>query len=140
MVDELNTEKAFDPNDSLKMLQGATDKMLEAARVQAVYGEPVRNGDTVLIPSAEVLSVLGIGFGAGSGKDDKGQPAGGAGGGGGGRVLSRPVAAIVVMPNRVRVEPIMDLTKIWMAGLTAAGFVFAMLARMSSRRAPRNEE
>ncbi len=59
---------------------------------------------------------------------------GGVGGGGGGRTLSRPVASIVVDPNGVRVEPIVDVTKLWLAALTAAGFCFAMLARMQRRK------
>ncbi|MGE5261846.1 MAG: spore germination protein GerW family protein [Acidobacteriota bacterium] len=137
MADETNVDKLFDPTDSINLLQNNLDKLLETARVQAAYGEPIRNGDTVIIPTAEVLGLMGLGIGAGGSRDDKQQIGGGVGGGGGGRTLSRPVAAIVLTPNRVRVEPIVDVTKVWMAGLTAAGFMFAMLARMSRRRAPR---
>ena len=137
MADETNVDKLLDPTDSINLLRNTLDKLLETARVQAVYGEPVRNGDTVVIPTAEVLGLMGFGIGTGGSRDDKQQASGGIGGGGGGRTLSRPVAAIVLTPNRVRVEPIVDVTKVWMAGLTAAGFMFAMLARMSRRRVPR---
>ena len=137
MADESNVDKMLDPTDSIKLFHNTLDKFLDTARVEAAYGEPVRNGDTVIIPTAEILGLIGFGLGTGGSKDSQQQASGGMGGGGGGRTLSRPVAAIVVTPNRVRVEPIIDVTKVWMAGLTAAGFMFAMLARMSRRRAPR---
>jgi uncharacterized spore protein YtfJ len=58
---------------------------------------------------------------------------GGGGGGGGGRVFSRPVAVVVASPEGVRVEPVLDVTKIALAALTAGGFMLATLARMSRR-------
>jgi len=84
-----------------------------------------------------VLTGFAIGFGMGGGKDQGANVGGGGGGGGGGRAFARPVAAIVVTPNGVRVKPIVDVTKIALAALTAFGFMFAMVARMSRRRAPR---
>jgi hypothetical protein len=45
--------------------------------------------------------------------------------------------AVVSSPNGVRVEALIDIAKMWLAGLTTAGFVFAMIARMSSKRARR---
>jgi uncharacterized spore protein YtfJ len=67
-------------------------------------------------------------------KDEQGTPTqnsgGGGGGGGGGRVLSRPVAIIIASPDNVRVEPVVDVTKISLAALTAGGFILGMLLRM----------
>ncbi|MBI4785515.1 MAG: hypothetical protein HY782_00490 [Chloroflexi bacterium] len=140
MADEANTDKLFDPTESLGTVEKTLDKFLDAAKVQAVYGEPIKNGDIVIIPSAEILGVLGFGLGAGGGRDDKQNIGSGGGGGGGGRVFSRPVAAIVVTPNEVRIEPIVDVTKIALAGLTAGGFMLAMIARMSKRRRQRIEQ
>ena len=54
---------------------------------------------------------------------------GGGGGGGGGKTLSRPVAVVIASPEGVRVEPVYDITKIYMAAITAAGFMLAMLVR-----------
>jgi hypothetical protein len=82
-----------------------------------VYGEPVQQGDTTVIPTAEVLGTLGFGVGEGAGDGGKGGY--GAGGGGGGRSFSRPVAVIVIGPGGVEVKPVMDLTKIALAGITA---------------------
>jgi hypothetical protein len=46
------------------------------------------------------------------------------------------VAVIVSSPEGVRVEPVIDLTKIAMAALTAGGFVFGMMFRMLNARRP----
>jgi uncharacterized spore protein YtfJ len=57
----------------------------------------------------------------------------GSGGGGGGRILSRPVAVVIASPEGIRVEPVLDITKIALAGLTAMGFMVGMMFRMSRR-------
>jgi len=48
-------------------LQKTTNRFLEAARVEAVYGKPVIHEDSLIIPTAEVLSIAGFGMGGGSG-------------------------------------------------------------------------
>lgn len=110
------------------------EAMLAAADVTRVYGEPVRHGDAILIPAAEVLAAAGFGLGSGSGvrPDRDGVPTrgGGGGGGGGGRTFARAVAVVVATPEGVEVKPVIDFTKIAMAALTAAGFVFAAWRRM----------
>ncbi len=57
---------------------------------------------------------------------------GGSGGGGGGSVYSRPVAVIISSPEGVRVEPVFDLTKIALAGMTTGVLMFGMVARLWS--------
>ncbi len=133
---ETQANNPFDPSPSFQMMQTSLEKLVDAAKVTAVYAEPITRGDTVVIPSAEVLTGFAFGFGMGGGKDQVANTGGGGGGGGGGRSLARPVAAIVITPDAVRVEPIVDVTKIALAALTAVGFMFAMTARMSRRRAP----
>jgi uncharacterized spore protein YtfJ len=132
---EVNTPEAA----GLEKFQETIGEFLAAADVRVVYGEPIQHDDTTIIPTAEVLSALGFGVASGSGADTKEHPdkpavAGGGGGGGGGRVLSRPVAVVVVSPEGVRVEPVVDVTKIALAALTAFGFMVGMMFRMSSRR------
>ena len=122
----------------LDRVQQSMDKFLSSAHVDAVYGAPITHDETIIIPTAEVLSFAGFGVGGGSGNgpanpDDpeEAAPEGeGFGGGGGGRVLSRPVAVIIAAPEGVRVEPVVDVTKIGLAALTAAGFMFGMWMRM----------
>ncbi len=63
--------------------------------------------------------------------EDAGAEAGmGAGGGGGGGASGRPVAVISVSEKGVRVEPVVDVTKIAIAFFTAFGSMAFMLAKM----------
>ena len=113
------------------------DGLHAVASVEAVYGAPIKQRDTIIIPTAEVVAVSGFGGGQGFGGPENGaNAAGGAGGGGGGggSAHARPVAVIIVSPEGVRVEPVFDLTKIALAGVTLAAFAVGMLARMSKMR------
>ena len=144
-MDEISNPKSLptepvDVNATVNTIQTTMDKFLSAANVEAVYGPPIQEGEHTVIPAAEVLSIAGFGLGSGSGPqgpDEDERPGGGAGGGGGGQVLSRPVAAIIISPAGVRVEPIVDVTKIALAGLTTLGFMAAMLSRMRSTKPPK---
>jgi uncharacterized spore protein YtfJ len=126
-----------DPSPSLNTVQTTFDKFFKPASVEAVYGSPISQGENVVIPAAEVLSVVGFGIGQGGGQGstttENAGSGGGGGGGGGGRVLARPVAAIVMSPSGVRVEPIVDVTKIVLAVFTTLGFMTAMFTRMNKR-------
>jgi uncharacterized spore protein YtfJ len=117
-------------------IRGTLTEFMDTASVDRVYGQPVSEGDITIIPTAEVVVGLGfgLGFGGGRGPADRGDPQGrkpgeqaGSCGGGGGRTLSRPVAVVVVSPDGVRVEPVVDVTKIAIASITAAGFMMATL-------------
>jgi uncharacterized spore protein YtfJ len=126
-----------DTSPALNTVQTTLDKFLTAANVEAVYGPPVSQDENMVIPAAEVLSVLGFGIGLGGGQgsseaETRGS-GGGGGGGGGGRVLARPVAAIILSPRGVRVEPIVDVTKIALAVFTTVGFMVTMFTRMNKR-------
>jgi uncharacterized spore protein YtfJ len=137
MTDEIVSNQPAE--EGSVVFQDTMEEFLATADVSVVYGEPIQHEDTIIIPTAEVLAGLGFGFGSGSGNSPEGsdqKPAEGSGfgGGGGGRILSRPVAVVVASPEGVRVEPVIDLTKIALAGLTALGFMVGMMFRMSSRR------
>lgn len=125
--------------DAMDVIDLTMERFLDTASVDLVYGDPVEHGDTMIIPTAEIL--VGLGFGAGyggggSGKqedEEGGEGYGeGGGGGGGGRTFSRPVAIVVSSPEGVRIEPVVDVTKIALGALTAAGFMTGMLMRMIS--------
>ncbi len=141
MTDEVDFDYNKDQNKEIDPVQETINDtlahFLATANVDTVYGQPIRKGDTIIIPTAEVLSGLGFGTSQGdiSRKESKGSKW--SGGGGGGRTFSRPVAVIVVSPEGVRVTPIFDTTKIILAGLTALGFMFSTLLRMRSGRSRR---
>jgi uncharacterized spore protein YtfJ len=122
------------PAQAIDAVQNTLTQFLDTANVNRVYGAPIRRGDVTIIPAAEVLVGLGFGAGAGSGTspeqegDGTGVSGGsGGGGGGGGRTLSRPVAVVIISPDGVRVEPVVDTTKVALAAITAGGFMLATL-------------
>jgi uncharacterized spore protein YtfJ len=123
--------------DAMDVIDLTMERFMDTASVDLVYGEPVEHGDTMIIPTAEILVGLGFGAGYGGGSSGKQEEEGegygeGGGGGGGGRTFSRPVAIVVSSPEGVRVEPVVDITKIALGFLTAAGFMTGMILRMLS--------
>ena len=126
------------PAPTMDAIRGTLSEFMDTACVDRVYGQPVSEGGITIIPTAEVLVGLGfgLGFGGGRGPTDRGDPqdrkpgehpGSGGGGGGCGRTLSRPVAVVVVSPDGIQVEPVVDVTKIAIASITAAGFMMATL-------------
>ena len=84
---------------------------------------------------------MGFGGGAGVGTtsteeetEEKGEPKRGTGVGGGsgsvGGSMGRPVAAIVLNQDGVRVEPIVDVTKVSLAFFTTLGAILITLFKM----------
>jgi uncharacterized spore protein YtfJ len=138
MTDEVefdyNKEQNKEADPVQETISNTLAHFLTTADVDAAYGQPIRKGDTLIIPTAEVLSGLGFGASQGTmkGKESKGGKW--SGGGGGGRTFSRPVAVIVASPEGVRVTPVFDSTKVILAALTALGFMFSTLARMRSNK------
>lgn len=145
MTDE-NTHTNQQSNGELELPQAARTfedviaAMLSAVQARNIFGTPFQKGETLIIPVSEFVSFLGMGYGSGKSKEqdesgNKQERDEGGGGGGGGKVFSRPVAVVVVAPdNEVRVEPVVDATKIALASLTATGFILGMLLRMLSGR------
>ena len=113
------------------------ERLIASADVGKVYGAPIAHGDRLLIPAAEVVAAAGFGMGSGSGvvgeRAGRARRGGGGGGGGGGTTLARSVAVIVSSPEGVDVRPVIDLTKIALAALTAAGFVWAAWRKAGSK-------
>ncbi len=126
------------------------DKLFDAASPAAVYSDPIEAGEYKVITASEVSVGLGYGFGGGGGfgetpaggEDEDSDQAGmagsgaglGAAGGGGGGSLGRPVAAIEIGPHGVRVEPIVDPTKIAIAFFTTLMSMFMMMGQMRRAR------
>lgn len=143
-----STDISTDIDKTTATLQQTMESLTRIAATEAVYGKPIKSGDTIIIPTAEVF--CGMGFGLGSGSyippdedtpadakpgtgDEPNAPAAagsGSGGGGGGYSFSRPVALVIASPEGVRVEPVLDRTKVFLAALTTAGFMIGMMARM----------
>jgi uncharacterized spore protein YtfJ len=123
-----------DPGQAIDMAQETLEVMLETASVDKVYGEPLVHEGTMIIPAAEVLAVAGFGAGYGAGQSEDGEGGSASGAAGGGRTFSRPVALVIAAENGVRVEPVLDPTKIALTFITALGFMAATISRMTRGR------
>jgi uncharacterized spore protein YtfJ len=99
-------------------------RLFDVTQPSAAFSQPVTNGPYTVITASEVTVGMGAGYGSGGGvgpDNEEGETAAsgfGGGGGGGGTAMARPVAAIIIEPDGVRVEPIMDPTKIAVAFFT----------------------
>jgi uncharacterized spore protein YtfJ len=147
MNDSLNEFMQKVANESERRSQ-TLDKLLSSADSSKVFGEPVTMGSYTVITASEVASGGGFGSGMGLGTprgrrgearaeqagapEDAVEGAGGGGGGGGGS-MGRPVAAIVVGPEGVEVRPLLDVTKISLAALTAFGAMAVLALKMLKR-------
>jgi len=118
-----------------------TARLLEVAEPGVVFSEPVQSGAYTVITASEVAVGLGSGFGFGSGSYEPREgetisveietvDGGGGGGGGGGYSSGRPVAVISIGPDGVRVEPVLDRTKLGIALITAVGSMLLAIGRM----------
>jgi uncharacterized spore protein YtfJ len=142
MIDARNNLLALTDKSS-EQLRTVMETLFAAAQPGAVYSEPVVSGNYTIITASEVTA--GGGFGSGSGfgpatskaqqqQGEEGSQAeqansGGGGMGGGGGSSGRPVAVIIIGPEGVTVQPLFDLTKIALAGITAGATMFAVLRR-----------
>lgn len=111
------------------------------ADVTAVFSEPVQSGQYTVITASENAAGMGFGSGLGGGtgtmsdaEEQANQGLGfGGGSGGGGGAQSRPVAAIIIGPDGVKVEPIVDVTKFMIAFFTTVGSMAVMLGRIGKK-------
>jgi uncharacterized spore protein YtfJ len=111
------------------------EKIFAAAQPGTVFSEPVVLGDYTVITASDVVAAGGFGFGSGSTDESDGTMASGqarqlaGGGGGGGGSSGRPVAAIVIGPDGVKIEPVVDVTKIGLAAIGAWLSIALLLVR-----------
>ena len=91
----------------------------ERASVRTVFGEPFQVNGRTIIPVAKVQ--YGFGFGVGR-KNDKEEAGAGEGGGGGAGVSVRPVAVLEISSHETKVRPVVDVTRLAMAGMLLAAW------------------
>jgi len=78
------------------------DKLENFFKTKTVVGEPIKIGDTTLVPFIDIT--FGLGLGGGAGTDEKGM--GGDGGGGGTGAKVSPTAVLVIQGDKVELLPI----------------------------------
>jgi uncharacterized spore protein YtfJ len=129
------------------------EKIFATAQPGAVFGPPVESGSFTIITASEVTSGGGFGVGMGRALTPKPvpkesrpaeapptgqQPIAGSGFGGGGGSMGRPVAIIAIGPSGVTVRPVVDVTKVAMAALTASAAVLGLQRAMRKARKGRS--
>jgi uncharacterized spore protein YtfJ len=115
-----------------RLLERMAELVGARAGVQAVFGDPVKHDNLIVIPVARVR----WGFGGGGGHAD-GQPSGPASGsGGGGGVAADPIGYLEIGPDGATFRPIRDPypspSFLIAAGLTVA-IVLRALAHLIRR-------
>jgi uncharacterized spore protein YtfJ len=149
MKDELS--KLLEATDNMSdKTMAAIEKLADVAKPQAVFSDPMEAAGYQVITASEVMLGLGLGFGGGGGEgaeDENGEQEGeeteevqqmsgmGVGGGGGGGASGRPVAIISLTQDGVKVEPIVDVTKLALGFFAAMGALFISIG--TARRAKR---
>lgn len=106
------------------------EQIYRKSDVKAAFGEPKTVGPRTIIPVARVGYGLGLGFGEGERPDEEGDEAeASAGGGGGGGGVATPIAVVEVTEEATKVIPIVDSTKIALAGMFCAAWNLFWIAR-----------
>jgi uncharacterized spore protein YtfJ len=139
-------------NDYMSKILKPIEDMLDRVGVDHVFGQPITEGDTVVIPVADVTLGFGYGFGEGTGPKTPGtEEAGegapgepgasqavgsgsGGGGGAGGRAKAR--GFIRIKPDGVVYEPIMDQSRIALAGICLSGWIVFWITKTVRAFAP----
>ncbi|HKV60107.1 MAG TPA: spore germination protein GerW family protein [Ktedonobacteraceae bacterium] len=123
----------IDENITKPAVRGSVEQVLSQlvsnANVDTIFGKPIERDGATIIPCSEIAFGFGMGSGAGP-VDERGNPTGGGSGGGGGS-QGRPVAVIVMTREGVRIEPVLDVTKVALAGITTGAFMLLWLGRLT---------
>jgi uncharacterized spore protein YtfJ len=150
-VDEAMTQFLRGMEQEAERKAQTMERLLSAADATKVFSQPVTSGDYTVITAAEVGGGGGFGSGMGMGAphgrrrrdaaqdeqavDQEGLATGaGIGGGGGGGSMGRPVSTIIIGPDGVEVRPVLDVTKLTLAALTAFGTAGALAVKMLKAR------
>ena len=106
------------------------DRLVEATKVDAVFGAPIERDGVTLITCSELGVGLGGGFGPAKPVDAPKNAEAAEGIGGGAVARGRPVAVIVMTHDGVKIKPIVNVTRIVLAQVAMLGIVFLLTSRV----------
>ena len=89
----------FSVSENISML---FEKLESFIKTKTVVGEPLKVGETTIIPFIDIS--FGLGTGGGVGTDDKGSKGNGGGAGTGARIA--PLAVLVIKGDQVELLPV----------------------------------
>jgi uncharacterized spore protein YtfJ len=122
----------------LDELQKRFQEMQTKVGVRAVFGEVIEVNGRKLIPVAGVVYGFGMGGGQGPTRQAKDQEkaAPPLGGGGVGGMRAEPIAIIEVTNDTLKIQPIVNVTRVAIAGLLVGAWsVFWISRAMRNRNA-----
>jgi uncharacterized spore protein YtfJ len=121
-------------NDEARPNLEPIEKMVDGLGVNAVFGEPIREGGVTVVPVAEVRFAFGYGYGSGRGRGEEteGGPSAaeegsGGGSGAGGRASAK--GYVRISADDVRFEPVLDVTRLALAGIAFAAWSVFWIGR-----------
>jgi len=97
---------------ALDQVKEMLERVTRTANVETVYGQPREVGRKTLVPIARVMYAGG--GGGGQGKAEEGREGGGGGGGLG--VNVQPLGVLVITDEAERWVPVLDITRLAIAG------------------------
>ena len=109
------------------------EKMVDRLGVDAVFGEPIREGGVTVVPVADVRFAFGYGHGSGRGPIEAAEAeptaneGSGGGSGAGGRASAR--GYIRISPDDVGFEPVLDVTRLALGGIAFAAWSIFWISR-----------
>jgi uncharacterized spore protein YtfJ len=120
-------------NDEARPNLEPIEKMVDGLGVGAVFGEPIRESGVTVVPVAEVRFGFGYGYGSGRGRGEEAEdgPGTGEGSGGGSGAGGRASAKgyIRVSADEVKFEPVLDVTRLALAGIAFAAWSVFWIGR-----------
>ena len=116
---------------SLERMFDTLERLRSNASVDAAFGKPQEAEGRTMIPVSSVQVGMGMGFGQGvteesiaHEQDSDEAPTGGGGGGGAG---ARPIAMIEITADQTIIHPIVDETKVSLAGIALGAWIIFLL-------------
>src|SRR5215203_6087181 len=109
------------------------EKMVDKLGVDAVFGEPIKEGSVTVVPVAEVRFAFGYGYGSGRGRVEQAEVSprtdegSGGGSGAGGRASAR--GYIRISADEVRYDPVVDVIRLALAGIAFAAWSVFWIGR-----------
>jgi uncharacterized spore protein YtfJ len=120
-------------NDEARPNLEPIERMVDEMGVDAVFGEPIKEGDVTVVPVADVRFAFGYGYGSGRGRGEEAEggprteEGSGGGSGAGGRASAR--GYIRISADEVRFEPVLDVTRLALAGIAFAAWSVFWIGR-----------
>ena len=108
-------------------VQELLSKVTDNLTVGRVFGEPIRQGEVLIVPVARIRGGAGGGSGSDSTKEETGS-------GGGGGFEATPAGVFVLKNESVAWHPVVDVTRIVIGGQLVAVVLFLVVRSILRRR------